>query len=229
MDKLTLITKIEAQAGRAIEHTYRALEAFPWGERRAYAHWLAQSYYYVSHTTRLLALAAGRLGPKESYMHGQFVGHLAEERGHEKLCVNDLKALGFKPDDFRELPQTSCLYYSIYYLIEHTHASSILGYAMVLEGVSAAKGDMLVKMLDDLYGKPATGFLRLHAHVDKEHTAGNRPMLEACTVTQLETISHAVSLVEAQYESMLNAIVADLKVLPLSERGQERGSFKKAA
>ena len=33
---------------------------FPWTERAAYVGWLAQTYYYVRHSTRLLAAAAAR-------------------------------------------------------------------------------------------------------------------------------------------------------------------------
>lgn len=229
MDKLKLVSTIEAQVDRAVESTYGALETFPWSDRRAYAHWLAQSYYYVSHTSRLLALAAGRLGPSEAAMHSRFLNHLAEERGHEKLCSNDLKALGFKPEDFRELPQTSCLYHSVYFLIEHGHPSAILGYAMVLEGVSASKGDRLVRTLNELYGKAATGFLRLHAEADKEHTASNRPVLEACETRHLEVISTGVAMIEAQYQGMLGAIVADLKVHLLAEGQAREGRLVKAA
>ena len=38
----------------------RAVEATPWHDKAVYGGFLAQTNYYVSHSTRLLALAASR-------------------------------------------------------------------------------------------------------------------------------------------------------------------------
>src|SRR4051794_23231768 len=77
---------------------------FPWGDRRAYADWLAQTYYYVHHSTRLLACAAARFPTDErgDGLHHRFGKHMSEEQKHEKLCVHDLKGLGTSVVDWPE-------------------------------------------------------------------------------------------------------------------------------
>jgi hypothetical protein len=229
MNKQEKIKNIELKARAAIENVYRDLERFPWTEKRAYASWLAQSYYYVSHTTRLLALAAARLPTEEQKLHLRFLSHLAEEKGHEKLCSNDLKGLGYEPANFPELPQTSALYHSVYYLIEHRDPCAILGYAMILEGISATKIDALVEQLTAQYSKSATSFLRLHCEADKEHTQENKPVLESCNDQQLDVISEEISMIETEYRTMLHGIRESLQAKADSKPWLPALSLKKAA
>ena len=51
---------------RSIDELSRSLERFPWTDRDAYCEWLAQTYYYVRHSTRLLAAAAARFACDDS-------------------------------------------------------------------------------------------------------------------------------------------------------------------
>jgi hypothetical protein len=230
MNKDPLIQKIAERNKTAIQTVYRALELFPWEDQNAYGNWLAQSYYYVSHTTRLLALAAARMPFTHNQFHSRFVSHLAEEKGHEKLCVKDLKALGLQPSDFPELPQTSALYHSVYYLIEHADPCAILGYAMVLEGISATKASDLLNKLTALYGKSATSFLSLHVEADKEHTEENRSVLEVCSQEQLAVILREIEMIESEYRSMLAGIQEHLRGGHRDSRNElPRMPFKKAA
>ena len=49
-----------------------------WGNKYIYACYLAQTYYYVSHSTRLLASAASRFTQEESHFHRRFLKHCQE-------------------------------------------------------------------------------------------------------------------------------------------------------
>src|SRR5262245_13457821 len=80
------------------------VDSFPWAHREAYAAWLAQTYYYVSHSTRLLALAASRYTVADDAFHLRCLEHLREEKSHEKLATADLKALGKTAREYPEFP-----------------------------------------------------------------------------------------------------------------------------
>jgi pyrroloquinoline quinone (PQQ) biosynthesis protein C len=218
MSKKELTDLIFKKSNAAIDHVYSEFEKYPWDNREAYALWLAQSYFYVSYTTRMLALAASRTKLDENKFHLKFIGHAAEEKGHEKLCINDLKALGHSASDFPELPQTSAIYHSLHYLIENADPCAILGYALVLEGISANRAEVVLEKLTKTYGKAATSFLRVHVEVDKGHNQETKQALEACSEKQLEAILQGVNMVTALYESMLNGarahVKAQVKVLP---------------
>ena len=61
-----------------------------------YANWLAQTYYYVVHSTSLLGYSLPYLKNVELKRH--FENHLGEESRHDLLVLKDLDRLGFKLD-----------------------------------------------------------------------------------------------------------------------------------
>lgn len=114
----------------------RMLE-FPWEKRSAYAAFLAQTYYYTRHSTKLLSLAASRFSFEDYDLHRRFIAHTEEERGHEFMCEKDLSFLAYKATDFPELTITKAFYQRQYFLIEHLDPACFLGYVLALEGLSA--------------------------------------------------------------------------------------------
>jgi thiaminase len=215
MDKRAQIELLIKEANEQVEKVYSTFEAFPWNDKKAYADWLAQTYFYVSHTTRLLALAAARSSLEENKFHLKFIEHAAEEKGHERLCTADLKALSCNASDFSELPATSAIYHSLSYLIERGHPAAILGFAMVLEGLSAYKVKPVLDKLTQLYGRPASSFLRVHVDVDQGHNHETKDFLEHCNQHQIEVIRQGVQMIGHLYENMLFAVQGRNKVRKL--------------
>jgi hypothetical protein len=145
------------------------LLAFPMHERRAYGDFLAQIYYWVSHSTRLLALAASRLGTEHEPQHRRFLEHAREESGHHLYAERDLKHLDLRVDDFPELAPTAALYQTQYYLVEHVHPTALFGYIIVLEGMSVLCGREGWKRASAAFGEKAASFLRMHSDADENH------------------------------------------------------------
>jgi hypothetical protein len=90
--------------------TLEPIRQFPWHEARAYAQFLAQTSYYVCHSTRLLGLCASRIGIEREKLHQRFLKHAVEERIHHLLAARDIEHLGFKLRSMPELPITGALY-----------------------------------------------------------------------------------------------------------------------
>jgi thiaminase len=149
----------------------RGLLAFPWEERRAYAGWLAQTYYYVCHSTRLLATAAARFPNDErgNALHHRFATHMSEEKKHELLALHDILALDERIDSFPEQPATRMFYECQYYKIEHQGPFSLFGYILPLEAIGPAQGKQMADKVTAAHGSRCASFVRLHADEDVGH------------------------------------------------------------
>jgi hypothetical protein len=149
----------------------RALDGIrnaPWQDNRFYAQFLAQTYYYVCHTTRLLGLCASRIGVDREKLHHRFLKHAAEERSHHLLAERDLSNLGWSLAQLPELPTTAALYETQYYRVEHLSPTSIFGYILALEGVSVLHGPYIHELVSRHHAH-ATSFVKVHAEDDPSH------------------------------------------------------------
>lgn len=183
-------------------------QEYPWGQREAYADWLAQTYYYVSHSTRLLATAASRfpLDARGSALHQRFAKHIAEEDRHELLAEHDIEALGLTLARFPERDSTRMFYESQYYKVEHQDPIALFGYILPLEAVAATRGRWVLERIDRYFGRAAGTFLRVHAEDDVDHVEK--------AFAALEGISHAqAALVECNLRQSTTAYLGMLREL----------------
>jgi hypothetical protein len=152
-----------------IEDLSAQMRKYPWDNKDFYAAWLAQTYYYVCHSTRLLAASAARFGVDQDDLHQRFREHMGEEKKHEALALKDLEALGYRVDQIGEWPATASFYQSQYYLIEHRDPRALLGYILMLEGLAVSVAKELHNRTSESFGKKASVFLKVHAEEDIGH------------------------------------------------------------
>lgn len=145
--------------------------SFPWGDKEAYANWVAQTYHFVLHSTRLFACASSRCDLSTNKIHFKLLEHLSEEKGHENLGLHDLKALKCQIKDLPELPETASLYQIQYYWIEHFSPSAFFGYLLCLEGLAVRAGKAAYEKAVQAHGQRACSFLRVHIEEDEGHLA----------------------------------------------------------
>ncbi|MEN0059394.1 MAG: iron-containing redox enzyme family protein [Bdellovibrio sp.] len=144
-------------------------EQFPWENREAYCQWLGQTYHFVIHTTRILALASARTPMNQYQFHNRFIDHAKEERGHEKMLVNDLKNLGRTIAEYPEFASTGALYKAQYYCIEHRSPDVFMGWVTMLEAFASNFGPEILTRVTKAHGKDATVFWKVHAEEDQDH------------------------------------------------------------
>jgi thiaminase len=157
----------------------QAVRATPWRERSVYGAFLAQTYHYVCHSTRLLALAASRFRFTEEKIHRRFVKHATEEMSHEVLAVRDLANLGLSLSQYPEFPSTRAFYQTQYYMIEHVSPWAFWGYILMLEGLALTKGPWLYNEIQQHHGDKAASFVRVHAAEDVGHMAEAEKALQS--------------------------------------------------
>ena len=171
-----------------VERLGEALHAFPWSKREPYADWLAQTYFYVRHSTRLLAAAAARFPQDEAgdALHHRFARHMAEEKKHERLALHDIKQLGFDASVLIERDSTRMFYECQYYKVEHLGPTALFGYILALEVMSATHGPWVFDAASGAHGANAATFLKLHAQEDDKHTKEALGMLERLSTGERE-------------------------------------------
>jgi hypothetical protein len=180
---------------------------FPWEDSASYANWCAQTYYYVCHSTRLLALGGAHCDLSAQAMHRRFIDHLAEEKGHEKLASNDVKALGYSLDRFPELPQTSLFYQNQYYWLNQPNGAVIFfGWILALEGAGVKVCSQIYQRVVKAHGEKAAMFLKVHSEEDIGHLDKAFDQLTNLSPQSMEGLIKNMEQSCALYSSILREI-----------------------
>ena len=151
-----------------IQPLLQKFKNMPWEDQDFYEQYLAQTYYYTFHSTRMLALAAAFTSTSQENYYRRSLKHIAEEEGHEKIALNDLKRLGGNIEDHTELPTTKAFWQSQYYYIDKEN-TSLLGYILCLEWLAVDTFPDVYSKTLPLYSKASTNFIRVHAEEDPDH------------------------------------------------------------
>lgn len=187
----------------AVNSMVEAFKKYPWENKQAYAEFLAQTYYYVCHSTRLLAVAAGRFNQEDQAFHKRFLKHTDEENSHELLALRDLQKLGFDISEFPELPQTRTMYEIQYYKIEHIDPAALMGYILALETMAGIVLGPVKERLFELYGQDCAKFIQVHADEDPDHIQKALAVIEKLREGRHKAIDHNLEQSAICYVDML--------------------------
>ena len=185
---------------------YNEFYKFDWENQEAYCNYLAQSFYYIRHSTKTLALAAGHLNFEDSKIFKRMVKHIGEELNHEMLCSKDLKALGKTVEDYTETPETQALYQSQYYKIQHENPLSYLGYVYVLESSCCMiVPKILREKLEPNYPRESYNFLKVHADEDPGHLTQLQEVLASLKPEDMETVAENMFFTMTSFLNLLKS------------------------
>lgn len=161
----------------------QALLQAPWEDVAFYSEWLAQTAFFVNHSTRLLSLCAAHCNRDQQIFHDRFISHAAEEKGHERLAIKDLRNIGMDFKDFSEASATMSLYQPQYFWIQFKSPTAFFGYIFCLEIIAKEVGPTIFKKTTELYGPKASHFIRVHAEEDQDHVEKALKMLNQINET----------------------------------------------
>lgn len=185
-----------------LEAVQSAVVAIDWRDKSLYGDMLAQTYYHICHSTRLLAAAGARFGMADDKFHLQCMKHAGEERSHETLALSDLKRIGGTLADFPELPSTKNLYRSAYYLIEHESPICLFGYAYFLECIAIYGGGLIEKPAREAFGANAVKHLAVHGKEDVDHIQAYEKELISFTGERRAWLEESIVTTAQNYERM---------------------------
>lgn len=198
------MSQLKTKLEKSVKALTEAAVDQPWETKEWYAEYLAQTFYYITHTTKLLKFAADHAkNPelKECLMH-----HVSEENGHEHWAAKDLKNLGYDLKQFAESKLTADLYGRIYDGIKKHGPAPIIGYAMALEGMSANACPKVAPILIKKYGEKCSTFIKNHAVIDQEHAKEGVNILAFFNEKEMEIIAEYIDLSTKAYTEFLNSI-----------------------
>lgn len=200
-----------------------AFVATPWHDKMVYGAFLAQTNYYVCHSTRMLALAASRCRPSDEQLHRRFVRHATEEMSHEILALRDLNHLGLALAQFPEFPSTRAFYQTQYYCIEHVSPWGFMGWILMLEGLALRRGGWLFDEIARHHGEKAASFLRVHAAEDVGHVAEAEKVMAALPDQERPFVIEQFASSTFFYRWMLTECAAHASAHALSQTGAPHG------
>lgn len=136
--------------------------------------YLREMYHIARHTPRILALAGARLDETYRELRDWFFEQVQEENYLDVLCIEDLENLGEDPDFVLAVPPRPgswALVAQNYYMATYGNPLGILGVASLPEGVGAATGSVIAKILRKQCGSDISrmSFMESRADFDARH------------------------------------------------------------
>lgn len=171
-------------------------------DKRSYGNWLAQSYFYVQHSTALLGYSLVRL---PAHLRHHFEKHLGEESRHDLLLLKDLERLNFKLEDFSESHITQAFYQSQYFRINFEHGTSLLGYILYLETMACRWGKKAYNFLKNTH-KDSALFLKVHAEEDPDHVQKALNVILSLSEVEQQSIIKNLRYTHEMYSLLLRDI-----------------------
>lgn len=204
---------------KEIQRVTQRYRSVNWKDKNVYGDYLAQTYYYVGYSTRLLALAAGNMRLEDNAYFKRYIKHITEESSHEKLAQRDLENLGCSLEEFSELSETRMFYESQFYKIEHVDPLSFMGYVLLLESLAVQECPAVTKTVSEVHGKKCASFVKLHGEEDPDHVDKAMAMLNELPQERLARVFQNLKQTADGFINILNAI----------EQRQLELSWKKSA
>ncbi len=177
-----------------------------WKDPEFYAEWLAQTYFFVCHSTRIIATAGVKFPIEKNALHNRFLQHATEEKNHEIIAIKDLKHLGRDIKEFSPLPATQAFYQSQYYWIDQVDPASVYGYFLVLECLAIQCGPVLMQKLKPHHPEKSLTFLRIHVEEDEDHINEHNEVLDTFNQKETEHIIENLKVSAYMYIQILKSV-----------------------
>lgn len=199
-----------------IEELAKAIDVFPWEEKNLYCQWMNQQFYLVQNSSRYLALAASLVKVEDSKEFHWWIHHLKEELDHDKTLLRDLRELGRDKLD-PIFPEIRAIVGAQYYDLQKYGPDALLGYALMLEGLSVRCCSRVADRVEKAHGGKAT-YLRLHANVDQDHYAEGTARIANISPERQQIVIQNLEMMFALYLNFLKGFL-----------DKKRTSYPKAA
>lgn len=142
--------------------------------RDTYVAFLGQAYHHVKHTVPLLMACGSRLPMEKEWLREAIGDYIEEETGHQEWILNDIRACGADPEQYRHgmpHPETELMVAYAYDTINRGNPVGFFGMVLVLEGTSiqlaTGAAGAIAAALD--LPKNAFSYLSSHGSLDIGH------------------------------------------------------------
>ena len=133
----------------------------------SYSAYLVQAYHHVKHTVPLLMACGSRLPVEKEWLRAAIAEYIEEENGHQEWILNDIKACGGDPEEYRygmPNPATELMVAYAYDTIQRGNPVGFFGMVLVLEGTSVQLATHAAETMRESLNLPASAFSYLSSH-----------------------------------------------------------------
>lgn len=197
---------LDLQSNPPLQKLINTFNSMPWEKPEFYKNWLVQSYYYTSHSTRMLAFAAGWTEYSQSSYYRRSLQHIREEQGHELLALRDAEKMGADKEQMRELGVTRALWEAQFYKLQR-NPESLLGYILCLEQLAVATFKSLHTRLLEQHPEGSHDFVRVHAEEDPGHVDEAVVQICRCSSEAQNMIHENFEQTADMYRLMLESVL----------------------
>ena len=164
----TEIEAVTADARQRLERT-TAIERCLNGqvEMQTYQAFLIEAYHHVKHTVPLLMACGSRLPVEKEWLRAAIAEYIEEENGHQEWILNDIKACGGDPEEYRygmPNPATELMVAYAYDTIQRGNPVGFFGMVLVLEGTSVQLATHAAETMRESLNLPISAFSYLSSH-----------------------------------------------------------------
>lgn len=181
-------------------------------KKSLFAIYMIETFHYTSHNARNQALVGVRDASNPVYTKFCFQ-HAAEEVGHEKMALHDLKnIIGFDNLEIaipKPLPETETLIAYLYWISATGNPLQRLGYSYWAENCYQYINPLIDKLRVALnLGPSQLTFFIAHSDIDSDHFEEIKRVIErACRTTQdLDDITNIMEVTLNLTGKMLDAV-----------------------
>jgi pyrroloquinoline quinone (PQQ) biosynthesis protein C len=160
----------------------------------SYKDFLIDLYHVVWHFCPIMATAASRCPDEFVDVRYHLYHNIDEEKGHEKMVIEDLSHFGMSAEDVKNSIPSSSVQAMIaynYYAPERVHPCAVLGMLYVLEIISSVYGGQVATSIAKGLDMPLPNgfsFLDSHASMDLDHMARLRELLHTIKDEKVQEI-----------------------------------------
>ncbi len=179
-------------------------DKYPLEKKDAYGYFLNQQYFLIRHSTRLLALSASIIDTEEAKEFRWWAKHLQEEIDHDLSILNDMRSIGY---DFNKKcePTIRALSLALFEDIRRHGQDALLGYALMLEGLSMKRCAIMADRINKTYGK-GFSYFKLHAAADEKHFPQGMARIDEFPTHRKQTIIDNLHMSAHLYRNFLKEI-----------------------
>jgi hypothetical protein len=122
--------------------------------------------------------------------------------------LKDMLTQGYEPQD-EPMPEVRALIGSQYYDIQKNGPDALLGYALLLEGLSCRQCNKVTERVEKVHGGRST-YLRLHGKVDEDHYPQGLKRVEAMPADRQKVVLDNLHMSAKLYTHILAALAASV-------------------
>ncbi|WP_343232810.1 MULTISPECIES: AMP-binding protein [unclassified Modicisalibacter] len=182
--------------------------------RDEYLAFLGQAYHHVKYTVPLMMACGARLPERLEWLRGALVEYIAEEYGHQRWILDDIRNAGGDPDHAaasRPAPATELMVRHVRDVIAHDNPVGFFGMVFVLEGTSTALATRAAGAIRDGLGLPEGAFhyLESHGDLDVGHLAFFEGLIDRLDdAADLQAVIDTANMVYRLYGAMFRGLDA---------------------